>query len=204
MIRFYCRELWNKYKMNTSISGQAKVTYSFHDLVEETRQIILNNLTVVNLQLTKPQVCHGPFITWKIQNKNNSKIFCNCRKYNPYSYINGDCMLEEHRVNWITTQDPVVTSHITQIININICPYITFRNPFTVYGGQVRVKKFTIKNDKITLEFVVEKIPANSKYYNPSTQSLVEYNSDGIQCKGSYKTTKRVIIFTCHGHNSNT
>lgn len=200
MIRFYCKELWDKYKMNTSISGQAKITYVLHDLVEETRQTILNNLTVVNLQLTKPWVCHGPFITWKIQNKNSADISCNCRKNNPYSYINGECMTSP--VSWITTQDPVITSHVKQTINVNICPYITFRNPFIVYGGQVVVKKFTIKDDKITLEFAVEKIPANSKYYNPSTQSLVKYNSDGIQCNGSYVTKKRVIIFTHHGHNN--
>ena len=202
MIRFYCKELWNKYKMNTSITAQAKVTYVFHDLVEDARQTILNNLTVVNQQLTKPYVCHGPFITWKIQNKEQDQISCNCRKYNPYSYINGDCMASSHRVSWITTQDPVITSHIKQTFNVDICPYITFRNPFTVYGGQVIVKNFTIKNNKITLEFVVEKIPANSKYYNPSTQSLVEYNDDGIQCKGSYVTKKRMIIFSVHGHNN--
>jgi len=66
MIRFYCKELWNKYRMNTSISGNAKANYILHDLVEDTRQTILNNLTIVNQQLTKPYVCHGPFITWKI------------------------------------------------------------------------------------------------------------------------------------------
>lgn len=208
MVRMSNHYLRNKYRITTQLHATERVIYNLHDLVEDARQEILKNLTIeVSTDDTAfPQQSVylkyyniTPVITWRIHC--DKSIICNRRVSNPLFY-HGYCYNDpkygstgKYKNNGIilTTQDPVILSIDTKNLNIKITPYITLINPFSYYGGQVNITECTNEDGKITIKLKINKIKPLSKFYEPSRQVCVDYNNLGVQCNGSYKSSKHVL-----------
>lgn len=208
MIRMSSHYLRNKYKVTTKLAAIDRVIYNLHDLVEDARQEILKNLTIEvstdDMPYEQQEVYLKyynitPVITWKIHCDNS--IICNSRVSNPlfyHGFYYNDPKYSstgKYKDNGIilTTQDPVILSMQTKNLNIQITPYITLINPFSYYGGQVNITEYINEDGKITIKLKINTIKPLSKFYEPSRQVCVDYNNLGVQCKGSYKSSKYVL-----------